>query len=205
MGLYSKYILPSLINKACGATTFTDQRNKIVPLAHGNVLEIGVGTGFNLPIYDGTKVTKLTAIEPSEDTWKKCKVDLKKLSFDFEFMLASAEELPFEDNSFDSIVITYALCTIPDADKALKEMKRVLKSTGIFLFCEHGMAPDKGVRFVQSTLNPVWKQFSGGCNLNRNIPQLIKESGFKIVQLEQMYITGFKLGSYNYWGTAIKE
>lgn len=204
MGLYSKYILPNLINKACGQSTFTLQRNKIVPLAHGNVLEIGAGTGLNIPIYDGTKVTKLTATEPSEDTWKKCDVSIEKLPFDFEFILASAETLPFEDNSFDTVVVTYALCTIPNVEKALKEMKRVLKSQGILLFTEHGIAPQKRVRFIQNSLNPLWKQVSGGCNLNRNIPQLIEDNGFKMVQLEQMYISGWKPGSYNYWGIASK-
>ena len=205
MGIYSKYILPSLINKVCGASLFTDQRNKIVPLAYGNVLEIGVGSGHNLPVYDGTKVTKLTAIEPTVDTWIQCKIDLKKLPFDFEFIIASAEKLPFQDNHFDTIVITYTLCTITEVEQALKEMRRVLKPTGILLFSEHGLAPDKRLRFVQNTLNPVWKYFSGGCNLNRNIPQLIEESGFEITTLEQMYISGFKTGSYNYLGTAIKK
>lgn len=204
MGIYSKYILPILINKICGDSLFTEQRNKIIPLAYGNVLEIGVGTGHNLPVYDGSKVTKLTAIEPTDDTWKQCKMDLKTLPFSFEFIIASAEELPFEDNSFDTVVITYTLCTIPDVEKALKEMRRVLKPTGILLFSEHGLAPDKRVRFVQNSLNPVWKQFSGGCNLNRNISQLIEESGFEITKLEQMYISGFKTGSYNYLGTATK-
>lgn len=204
MGIYSKYILPILINKVCGASLFSDQRNKIVPLAYGNVLEIGIGTGHNLPVYDGSKVTKLTAIEPTEDTWMQCKMDLKKLPFDFEFIIASAEKLPFPADSFDSVVITYTLCTIPDVENALKEMRRVLKPTGILLFSEHGLAPDKRVRFVQNNLNPIWKQFSGGCNLNRNISQLIEESGFKITKLEQMYISGFKTGSYNYLGTAIK-
>lgn len=204
MGIYSKYILPILINKICGDSLFTEQRNKIIPLAYGNVLEIGVGTGHNLPVYDGSKVTKLTAIEPTDDTWKQCKMDLKSLPFGFEFIIASAEELPFEDDSFDTVVITYTLCTIPDVEKALEEMRRVLKPTGILLFSEHGLAPDKRIRFVQNSLNPVWKQFSGGCNLNRNISQLIEESGFEITKLEQMYISGFKTGSYNYLGTATK-
>ena len=204
MGIYSKYILPILINKICVASSFTKQRNKIIQLAYGNVLEIGVGTGLSLPVYDGSKVTKLTAIEPSEDIWEKCNIDLKKLPFDFEFLIASAEELPFKDNSFDTVVITYTLCTIQDVEKALKEMRRVLKPTGMLLFSEHGLAPDKRIRFVQNSLNPIWKQFSGGCNLNRNIPQLIEESGFEIIKLEKMYISTCKTGSYNYSGTATK-
>lgn len=205
MGLYAKYVLPNLIQIACGGSSFSKQREKVIPLAEGNVLEIGVGTGLNLPFYDGEKVTKLTAIEPFEDTWKKCQIDLKTLPFEFEFILASAEELPFNDNSFDTIVMTYALCTIPDAQKALLEMKRVLKPNGSLLFSEHGIAPEKHVRFIQNALNPIWKQFSGGCNLNRNIPQLIKESGLVLSSLDEMHIPGWKPGSYNYWGRATKE
>lgn len=205
MGLYAKYVLPNLIHIACGSSSFSQQREKIVPLAEGNVLEIGVGTGLNLPFYNGKKVSKLTAIEPSLDTWEKCEVDLESLPFEFEFILASAEKLPFEDNSFDSIVMTYTLCTIPNPHKALQEMKRVLKPNGSLLFSEHGIAPTKRVRFVQKAINPIWKQFSGGCNLSRNIPELIKESGFILSESNEMHIPGWKPGSYNYWGRATKK
>lgn len=205
MSIYSKYVLPNLIHYACGGSSFSKQREKIVPFAEGNTLEIGVGTGLNIPFYDGTKITKLTAIEPSEDTWKKCEVDLKKLPFEFEFILASAEELPFENETFDTIVMTYALCTIPNAEKALLEMKRVLKPTGSMFFSEHGIAPEERVRFIQNKLNPIWKKISGGCNLNRNIPELIENNGFEMVDLEEMHIPGWKPGSYNYWGSAKKK
>lgn len=204
MSIYSKYILPNLIHFACGGSAFSKQRSKIIPLAEGNILEIGAGTGLNLPFYDGTKVIKLTAIEPSEDTWKKCEVDLKNLPFEFEFILASAEELPFENELFDSVVVTYALCTIPNVEKALSEMKRVLKPSGKILFSEHGIAPEKRVRFIQNKLNPIWKQLSGGCNLNRNIPLLIQNSGFKMKTVEEMHIGKWMPGSYNYWGSAQK-
>ncbi len=204
MGIYTKYILPSLINVVCGLSAFTKQRNKIIPLAKGNVLEIGVGTGLNLPLYDDKKVISLTAIDPFEDTWKKCTIDIKKLGFNFKFIIASAEELPFDDNSFDTVVVTYSLCTIPDAKKALEEMRRVLKPTGLLLFCEHGIAPEKRVQLVQDISNPIWKKVSGGCNLNRNIPKIIEDSGFKNIKLETMYIPGWKPLSYNYWGTASK-
>ena len=204
MGFYSKFVLPNLIQLACGGSSFSKQREKLIPLAEGKVLEIGVGTGLNLPFYQGGKISKLTAIEPFIDTWKKCQVDLKSLTFEFEFIIASAEELPFENNAFDTIVVTYALCTIPNVRKALLEMKRVLKSNGRLLFCEHGIAPQKRVRFIQNSINPVWKQFSGGCNLNRNIPQLIKNSGFQMLKLDEMHIPGWKPGSYNYWGSAQK-
>lgn len=204
MSLYSKYILPNLINLACKQSSLTKQREKVIPLAEGNVLEVGVGTGLNLPIYNGSKIHKLTAIDPSEETWVKRKVDVSQLSYDFEFIKASAEALPFPDNSFDSIVITYSLCTIPNPTKALKEMSRVLKKEGNLIFCEHGAAPDINVRATQDMINPIWKPFSGGCNLNRNISDIIESSGFKFQKLEKMYIPGPKFASYNYWGTAKK-
>lgn len=179
------------------------QRKKIVPAARGNVLEIGIGPGLNLPIYKAEKIQQLIGIDPFEDTWKKGAVDIAKLPFKFEFIKASAEELPFKDDSFDVVVVTYSLCTIPDGVKALKEMRRVLKPGGKLLFCEHGLAPDKNVAKVQSFVNPVWKKLAGGCNLNKNIPKMIIEGGFKILDLKEMYIPGWKAASYNYWGTAI--
>jgi ubiquinone/menaquinone biosynthesis C-methylase UbiE len=204
MGIYAKYILPSLINIACGLSPFVEQRKKIIPLATGNVLEIGIGTGLNLPLYNHKKVIRLTAIDPSLATWKKCTVDTKKLGFNFKFIIASAEQLPFDEYSFDTVVVTYSLCTIPDAKKALIEMRRVLKPEGLLLFCEHGIAPDKRVQRVQDKINPIWREVAGGCNLNRNIPQIIEESGFKNIKLETIYIPGWKPLSYNYWGTASK-
>ncbi len=202
MKLYDKFILPSLINWACKMDAHMQQREKVIPLAIGNVLEVGVGSGLNLPIYDGQKVDKLTAIDPSEETWKKKTVDIKKLPFKFEFVKGSAEEMPFEDHVFDTVVVTYSLCTIPNTAKALKEMKRVLKPGGKLLFCEHGIAPDKKVVRIQNAINPVWKGFAGGCNLNKNIPKLISDAGFKIDDLKTMYIPGWKPFSFNYWGTA---
>lgn len=204
MSLYSKYILPNLINFACKQSSLTKQREKVIPLAKGNVLEIGIGTGLNLPIYDGSKIGKLTAIDPSEETWEKRQVDISQLPFELEYIKTSADKLPFPDNNFDSIVITYSLCTIPNPTKSLKEIARVLKVEGNLIFCEHGAAPDINIKATQDMINPFWKPFSGGCNLNRNIPEIIESSGFKIEKLDKMYIPGFKFFSYNYWGTAKK-
>jgi ubiquinone/menaquinone biosynthesis C-methylase UbiE len=200
MSFYSKHILPGLINLACKQSSLTKQREKVIPLATGNVLEIGVGTGLNLPFYNRKKITKLTAIDPSEDTWKKRGIDVSRLPYKFEFIKASAEELPFAANTFDTIVITYSLCTIPDTAKALREMYRVLKKDGILIFCEHGVAPDKDVRATQDMINPFWRPLSGGCNLNRNIPELIENKRFKIQEVKSMYIPGWKFASFNLLG-----
>ena len=140
MGFYSKHILPSLINLTCKTSSLTKQREKVIPFATGNILEIGVGTGLNLPFYNSRNILKLTAIDPYEETWQKREIDISKLDYKFEFVKASAEELPFKNNTFDTIVITYSLCTIPDVDKALREMSRVLKQDGTLIFCEIGRA-----------------------------------------------------------------
>jgi ubiquinone/menaquinone biosynthesis C-methylase UbiE len=204
MGFYSKHILPSLINLTCKTSSLTKQREKVIPFATGNILEIGVGTGLNLPFYNSRNILKLTAIDPYEETWQKREIDISKLDYKFEFVKASAEELPFKNNTFDTIVITYSLCTIPDVDKALREMSRVLKQDGTLIFCEHGVAPDKKVSATQDFINPIWKPLSGGCNLNRNIPELIEKNGFTIQDLKSMYIPGWKFASYNFWGSAKK-
>ncbi|WP_291797124.1 class I SAM-dependent methyltransferase [Lutibacter sp.] len=177
------------------------QREKIIPLASKNVLEIGIGSGLNLPFYT-SEVKKLTAIDPSKELWKRTLVNTQQLPFNFQFIEASAESIPAISNSFDCVVITYTLCTIPNLTKAFSEIKRVLKPTGKFLFCEHGKAPENGIQKYQNIVNPVWKKIGGGCNLNRNIPTLIEENGFTISKLETIYLPGWKPASYNYWGIA---
>lgn len=202
MGLYDKYVLPNAIVWACKQKSSMKQREKIIPLAIGNVLEIGIGSGLNLPFYDKNKVTHLTAIDPSAAIWKKNSFDTNTLGFKFDFMEAFSENIPAENNSFDTVVITYVLCTIQDTDKAFDEIKRVLKKDGKLLFCEHGKAPDKKIVRWQNMLNPFWKKIGGGCNLNRDIPFMIERNGFKILKLEKMYIPGWKPASFNYWGIA---
>jgi ubiquinone/menaquinone biosynthesis C-methylase UbiE len=202
MGLYNKHILPILIDFACKQNASMHQRMKVIPLATGNVLEIGIGSGLNLPIYNTKNVKHLTAIDPSKEVWKKNNVDIKNLPFVFSFVEAFAENIPEDDNSFDTVVITYTLCTISDTKKALEEIRRVLKPNGKLLFCEHGNAPDKTTQKWQRRINPIWKRLGGGCNLNKNIPLIIEKNGFKIKNLEKKYIPGWKPASFNYWGIA---
>lgn len=202
MNLYNKHILPKIIDYVCKLKPTMRQREKVVPLAEGRVLEIGIGSGLNLSFYNTLKIDQLTAIDPSEEIWKKNKIDISKLEYDFQFIRAFAENIPEDNNAFDSAVITYTLCTIPNAQKALAEIKRVLKPNGKLIFCEHGKAPDKNVEKWQSFVNPLWKRLGGGCNLNRNIPSILENNGFKISQMETMYIPGWKPASFNFWGTA---
>ena len=202
MGIYNKHILPTLIDFACKQNASMLQRMKVIPLATGNVLEIGIGSGLNLPIYNTKNVKHLTAIDPSKEVWKKNNIDIKSLPFVFTFIEAFAENIPKDDNSFDTVVITYTLCTISDTKKALEEIRRVLKPNGKLLFCEHGNAPDKTTQKWQRRINPIWKRLGGGCNLNKNIPLIIEKNGFKIKNLEKKYIPGWKPASFNYWGIA---
>ncbi len=155
MGWYEERLLPHLINLACATKPTRKQREKIVPLARGDVLEIGIGSGLNLPYYEQDKVRKIWGLEPSEGMRKLAKRKLVGSALDLEFIDLPGEEIPLEDNSVDTVVVTYTLCTILDAGKALEGMRRVLKKDGCLLFTEHGRAPDEDVRRWQRRLNPA--------------------------------------------------
>jgi ubiquinone/menaquinone biosynthesis C-methylase UbiE len=202
MGLYNKYVLPKVIDWTCKQNPNTKQRQKVVPLAIGNVLEIGIGSGLNLPFYSSSNVSNLVAIDPSVEIWNENKINTDELSFGFEFVKAIAEDIPSENNCFDTVLMTYTLCSIPDTDKAFEEIRRVLKPNGKLIFCEHGKAPDKTIQKWQNLINPLWKRFGGGCSLNRDIPTIIKGNGLNIQDIDTMYIPGWKPASFNYWGIA---
>ncbi|MBW2211247.1 MAG: class I SAM-dependent methyltransferase [Deltaproteobacteria bacterium] len=169
------------------------------------VLEIGVGSGLNLSFYDTAKVRKVWGLEPSEGMRRLARKKLVGSALEVEMIDLPGEEIPLDTNSVDTVVVTYTLCTIPDAQRALRGMQRVLRPGGKLLFCEHGVAPDDSVRRWQTRLNPTWNRFSGGCNVNRDIPELLESSGFRIIVDERMYIPGAKFLSYNYWGSAVAD
>jgi ubiquinone/menaquinone biosynthesis C-methylase UbiE len=202
MGFYDDRILPRVINLACSSKPTMKQREKIVPLAEGDVLEIGFGSGLNVPYYDTQKVRKIFGLEPSEGMRKLAAERVSASMLDVEFIDLPGEEIPLEENSVDTVLMTYTLCTIPNVGAALQGMRRVLKPGGKLLFCEHGKAPDEGVHRWQNKLNPAWSKVAGGCNMNRDIPALIEASGFRISMDERMYIPGPRILSYNYWGSA---
>lgn len=203
MGLYEKHIVPHLINCACGSKPIRYQRKKVVPLAEGTVLEIGIGTGLNLPYYDASKVKKVIGLDPSEASWKLAGERAKDLPFPVEFVGLPGEQIPLDDKSVDTVLVTFSLCTIPDPAKALEGMRRVLRPGGKLIFCEHGAAPDADVLKWQNRINPVWKVLFGGCNLNRKMPAIIEGSGFKIADLQTMYLPSTpRFAGFNYWGVA---
>ena len=205
MGFYDKYILPKVLNCACGSKPFNYQRDKIVPLADGVVLDIGIGSGLNIPFYNKTKIKYLYGLDPSKELLNIAKLSAKEKKIEIEFLECGAEDIPLPDKSIDTVLITFTMCTIPDVTLSNSEIMRVLKDDGKLLFCEHGLAPDTSVAKWQNIINPLWNKIAGGCNLNRNIPELITSSGLRISNMEEMYLPSTpKFAGYNYWGTAKK-
>lgn len=202
---YEKFFLPKVCNKCCSTKPINYQRNKVVPLAKGIVLEIGIGSGLNIPFYNKNNIEKIIGLDPSEELNFLANKVAKKNNIEIDFIISGAEDIALPDNSIDTILITYTLCTIPDLDNSMAEMKRVLKSDGKFIFCEHGIAPDQNIVKWQSRINPIWKAIMGGCNINRNIPKIISDGGFDITNISEMYLPSTpKIVGYNYWGVAKK-
>ena len=171
MGFYDKYILPRLVHITCGQKPTMRQRQKVVPLAEGRVLEIGIGSGLNIPFYDTAKVQHLWGLEPSEQMWAIARKNARQHHLEAEFVQSGAES-------------------------------SMWKPGGKLIFCEHGTAPDENVQRWQNRLNPLWKKLSGGCHLNRPIPGLLSQAGFRSDDMQTMYLPGWKPASFNYWGTA---
>lgn len=204
MGFYNTTILPKVLDLACGSKPIDKQRQKIIPQAQGDVVEIGIGSGLNLPHYDAAKVTRVIGIDPDDAIWEKAASRAAACDFPVERMGLSGEQLPLDDASADTVIVTYALCTIPDPVAALREMGRILRPGGEILFTEHGRAPDPSVARWQQRIDPIWKRLAGGCHTGRDIPALFDQAGLKLARLEEMYIPGPKVLSYNYWGAAIR-
>lgn len=205
MGFYDRHILPRFLDAAMSAKPITYQRKKVVPRAEGRVLEIGFGSGHNLPFYDARKVSRLWALEPSAEMRARAAERVAASAIPLEFLDLPGESIPLEDGAVDTVLVTYTLCTIPDVMKALSEMRRVLKPDGRMIFCEHGEAPDAGVRRWQRRLTPVWKAIGGGCHLGRPIPTLLSDGGFRVEGLQTMYLPSTpRFAGFNYWGEAVK-
>ncbi len=198
---YDRTLLPYLIDFACGVGPIREQRMKVIPLAQGRILEVGIGTGLNLPLYDRARITAITGVEPSLRMHRLARKRARRAGIEVELVGLSAEKLPFPDASFDTVVSTYTLCTIPDPVAALREMRRVLAPGGKLLFSEHGLAPDRRVASWQGRLQPCWSSLAGGCMLDRDIPALFRQAGLQ-PDMQSQYIPGPKVLCYHYWGAA---
>jgi len=201
MGLYQKFFLPRLIDTAMRQKEVAVRRRELIPRASGAVLEIGIGSGLNLPFFPGT-ITHLAGVDPSAELLSMARRKLGGVSFPVELFCRSAEELLFDDGSFDTVVLTWTLCSIPHPVRALAEIKRVLKPDGRLLFIEHGLSADPKVQAWQHRLTPMWKRIGGGCHLNRKIDDLIRPAGFNIVELQTTYLPGPRAMTFTYQGIA---
>ena len=202
---YETNVVPKLLTILCNTKPNHYQRKKVVPLATGDVVEIGVGPGLNLQYYNFEKVNKVIGIDPSDELNKIAKKNADKVNLDIEFNLSSAESIDLPTSSVDSVVCTFSLCSIPDPNKALNEIYRILKPGGKYFFCEHGISPDFTTRVFQNVTNIFYPKLSGGCHANRDIPKLITDAGLNIVEKDTMYLPGsVKFLGYNYWGLAVR-
>ena len=201
MGLYARYVLPRLIDRAMSNRISAAERARLVPTATGVVLEVGAGSALNVPHY-GAAVQRLYALDPSTAVWRLGRERVRRAPFPVEFLEASAERVPLDAGSVDTVVSTWTLCSIPDAAAALAELRRVLRPGGAFLFVEHGRSPDPRVQVWQRRLDPLWARVAGGCHVDRPIDRLIAGTGFDIAALERGYSAGPRPFSYLYRGTA---
>ena len=199
---YDRHILPSALDFACGLPMVGRMRAQVVPRAQGRVLEVGIGTGLNMRYYDKTRVTQITGLDPALELHPLARQRIKEAGLDVTLMGLSAEQIPLPDASFDTVLITYTLCTIPDPVAALHEMRRVLTPSGQLLYCEHGRAPDESVRRWQERLQPLWGPLAGGCHLGRDIPALLQSAGFELPDLHTRYLPGPRPMTFHYWGVA---
>jgi ubiquinone/menaquinone biosynthesis C-methylase UbiE len=201
MGFYKNQVVPLLTSLSMRNENLAAYRQRVVPEATGCVLEIGIGSGINLPLYSPKIVQQVIGLEPSPKLLDMARrVERHGMSVDF--VEGSAEEIPLENASVDTVLTTWTLCTIPDPDSALRQMRRVLKPGGRLLFVEHGRAPDPKVVWWQDRLTPIWKRIGGGCHLNRPINSLIEGAGFRLERLKTSYMPGPKPMTFMYEGSA---
>ncbi|MGC8118943.1 class I SAM-dependent methyltransferase [Marinobacter sp. VGCF2001] len=203
MSFYEDRILPHIIDKACSTGQVMKLRSQLVPQATGRVLEVGMGSGINLQFYNPREVDKVYGLEPSEGMRRKALPNLQKSPIHVEWLDLPGEQIPLDDNSVDTVLLTFTLCTIPDWREALRQMKRVLRPGGNLLFLEHGESPQHGIRKWQHRITPGWRKIAGGCHLNRHIADLIREAGFEIQELDNLYMPNApRIAGYIYKGRA---
>jgi len=206
MPFYRDHVYPQLVRMLGNPKPIEEVRQRIVPLAEGNVLEIGVGPGVNFVHYDRAKVNKVYALEPNPGMLRHAEKQRLRTQLDIEYLDLPGERIPLADASVDTVVSTFTLCTIPGVVEALQGIGRVLKPGGKLIFFEHGLSPDPRVRRWQERSEPLFRWAFEGCHVTRDIPSLIRQGGFRIEQMDAGYLAPFpKSGSYCWWGMAVPE
>ena len=201
MGIYDRWVLPRLIDLAMRNQLVRRYRAQVVPQAHGRVLEIGIGSGLNLPFY-GARVQRLYGLDPSVILLGMTRKRSRGARCPVELFERGAEAIPLDDGSVDCVVTTFTLCSVADPLQALREMRRVLRPGGMLLFAEHGLAPEHNVQRWQRRLTPGWRRLAGGCHLDRKMDMLIARAGFAIDEIVTEYARGPRLMAYMYAGRA---
>ena len=201
MGVYEKYVVPRIVDLTLRAEFVSEERKKCLADVRGSVLEVGFGSGLNLPHYP-KGVERVVAVDPSAEGAKLAGKRIAAAPFPVEYVGLSGETIDAPDASFDAVVSTWTLCTIPAVETALEQMRRVLKPGGHLYFVEHGLAADPKVQRWQHRLNPIQRFLCGGCNVNRNIEALVTGAGFRLETLEKGYAKGPKFASFHYRGVA---
>lgn len=200
---YDRHVVPRAIGCACGTRLIQRQRAKVVPKASGAVLELGIGGGLNLRFYDRTRVTSVTGIDPSEPLRQRAEAAARTAGLAVSILAGEAENLPFADCSFDTVVCTFTLCSTHAPARALREAQRVLVPGGRFLFLEHGLAPDPRVQRWQRRLEPLWTRLAGGCHLTRPVAANVLAAGFRMVDVQAMYLAKIpRIIGWSEWGCA---
>ncbi|HEV2364421.1 MAG TPA: class I SAM-dependent methyltransferase [Caulobacteraceae bacterium] len=203
MGFYERYILPPLLNAACNAPAIERMRTRVTPRASGVVLELGFGSGLNVPHYDPARVERLIGLDPSAGMLARGRKAAAAAPFAVEILPARAEDLDLPPASVDTVLVTFSLCSIPDPVSALAGARRALKPEGRLIFCEHGLAPDEKVSRAQRRITPVWKVIGGGCRLDRDMPRIIQDAGFALSDLQTRYLPKTpRWAGYVFWGEA---
>lgn len=187
-GFWDRHIMPRMITCCCGQPAVAKARSRIVPRAHGQVLELGCGGGINLDHYDRSRVERLSGIDPSPQLLEGARAAAKARGIAVDFRSGYAEALPFADGAFDTVLTTFTLCSVQDTDMVLSEMRRVLKPGGVILFLEHGAAPDSGPARWQRRIEPVWKKIAGGCHLTRPVADSFRKQGFTLADCDARYM-----------------
>lgn len=201
--LYDRVVLPKLINFAMTQDEATRLRAAHVPAARGVVLEVGIGSGLNIPFYTSA-VTRLHGVDPSAELLAMATEKVVEAPFPVDLVNCGADRIPLPDASVDTVVVTWSLCSIANVAGALRDMGRVLKPDGTLIFVEHGLSPDAGIRKWQDRLTPFWRRCAGGCHLNRKIDDLVRDAGFTIARLRTEYVPGPRALTFMYEGCAKK-